>query len=97
MSTLGTFSLNAPPPEAGAEQIRDDPYLEPFKHDLRNRFEHYAMVKAKILKAEGSLESFSQGYTRLGFRRLPHSIAYSEWAPGARRAWLVGDFSMPLL
>lgn len=46
------------------------------------------------MRTEGSLDSFSRGYERFGFTVTPEGcITYREWAPGAREAYLTGDFS----
>lgn len=41
------------------------------------------------------MENFTRGYEKFGFNVLPNNtIVYREWAPSAKTASLVGDFSM---
>ena len=49
--------------------------------------------KKKIVASEGGYDSFSKGYTKRGFVIEKDCVKYSEWAPNAVQAHLVGDFS----
>lgn len=53
-------------------------------------------VLNKIVECEGSLDTFSKGYKQFGVRTSKEGIEYREWAPGAKEAYFVGDFSKNL-
>eukprot|EP01118_Nematostelium_gracile_P016460 TRINITY_DN6820_c0_g1_i3.p1 TRINITY_DN6820_c0_g1~~TRINITY_DN6820_c0_g1_i3.p1 ORF type:complete len:714 (+),score=190.48 TRINITY_DN6820_c0_g1_i3:203-2143(+) len=50
-------------------------------------------MKQTLEKNEGSLLKFAEGYKKFGFNRTPEGIQFREWAPGAQRLWLAGDFN----
>ena len=68
-----------------------DPYLTPHLPALQYRNDCYAKLQKQI----GDLAKFSLGYKEFGFQILPQdkSIHYKEWAPNAKEAALVGEFS----
>lgn len=70
-----------------------DPYLEPFKEDLSLRLFEYARTKKRLLGTDGSLVDFANGYKYFGFQQESKHWTFREWAPNAKRAWLVGDFN----
>lgn len=70
-----------------------DPYLEPFKEDLSLRLFEFARTKKRLLGTDGSLVDFANGYKYLGFQQESKHWTFREWAPNAKRAWLVGDFN----
>lgn len=70
-----------------------DPDLVAHADHLNYRYQQYLMHKQNIEKFEGSLEKFSLGYLKFGFNREENCIVYSEWAPAARSAQLIGDFN----
>ncbi|MGV8958641.1 alpha-amylase family glycosyl hydrolase [Lactococcus lactis] len=70
-----------------------DPYLEPFKEDLSLRLFEFARTKKRILGTDGSLVDFANGYKYFGFQQESKHWTFREWAPNAKRAWLVGDFN----
>lgn len=52
----------------------------------------------QIEQAEGGIDAFSKGYTKMGFNTLPSGeISYKEWAPNAKEAYLIGEFSIFLI
>lgn len=72
-----------------------DGYLRPFEGCIRSRYEHLSSLVSMIEKEnEGGLDGFSQGYQRMGFIVDDDGIIYREWAPGAKQAFLIGDFSI---
>lgn len=79
----------------GTRVIAEDPWLEPFAPALRERYAMYKKWADDIQQTEGGLEPFSRGYERLGFTVDPrtHQVTYREWAPGAVKANLIGDFN----
>ncbi|KST83089.1 14-alpha-glucan (glycogen) branching enzyme GH-13-type [Lactococcus lactis subsp. lactis] len=70
-----------------------DPYLEPFKADLSLRLFEFARTKKRLLGTDGSLVDFANGYKYFGFQQESKHWTFREWAPNAKRTWLVGDFN----
>ncbi|MHC5835743.1 alpha-amylase family glycosyl hydrolase [Lactococcus lactis] len=70
-----------------------DPYLEPFKEDLSLRLFEFARTNKRLLGTDGSLVDFANGYKYFGFQQESKHWTFREWAPNAKRAWLVGDFN----
>jgi len=70
-----------------------NPYLEPFKEDLSLRLFEFARTKKRLLGTDGSLVDFANGYKYFGFQQESKHWTFREWAPNAKRAWLVGDFN----
>lgn len=80
--------------------LDSDPWLEPFLPAISHRYDRFKQWKDTISQHEGGYESFSKGYTRFGLNVDDNDeITYREWAPNAREAFLIGDFSesYPLL
>ena len=72
-----------------------DPWLSPFKDALRSRYSHAQKWIKTIDETEGGLDKFSKGFTKYGLNMLENGdIVYREWAPNAKEAYLIGDFSM---
>jgi 1,4-alpha-glucan branching enzyme len=42
---------------------------------------------------EGGIDKFSQGYKKFGFIVAKDELTYTEWAPNAKEAYLIGEFS----
>lgn len=70
-----------------------DPYLELFKEDLSLWLFEFARTKKRLLGTDGSLVDFANGYKYFGFQQESKHWTFREWAPNAKRAWLVGDFN----
>ncbi|CAI0469252.1 unnamed protein product [Linum tenue] len=88
-----TDKRTVPPPGAGQRIYDIDPILSSFRQHLDYRYSQYKRMRADIDKFEGGLEKFSRGYEKFGFIRSETGITYREWAPGATRAALIGDFN----
>lgn len=74
--------------------MRIDPWLEPNLPALSERYSYFLDVRKKALSSEGGYDKFSQGFKRFGFNvQGDNSVTYSEWAPNAVEASLIGDFS----
>ncbi|CAA0837880.1 1-4-alpha-glucan-branching enzyme 2-2-chloroplastic/amyloplastic [Striga hermonthica] len=82
-----------PPPGSGQRIYEIDPLLINYREHLDYRYSQYKKLREAIDKYEGGLEKFSRGYEKLGFNRSETGITYREWAPGAKRATLIGDFN----
>mmetsp|Transcript_3224 Transcript_3224/g.4447 ORF Transcript_3224/g.4447 Transcript_3224/m.4447 type:complete len:695 (-) Transcript_3224:34-2118(-) len=84
----------------GTKMISEDSWLEPYAPALKNRYARYQWLKSEIEKHEGGLLKFSEGYKRFGFNRVENyngtgknGILYREWAAGANRLFLHGEFN----
>ena len=73
--------------------IKNDPWLEPFESVIKARI--YRMQdKEKELRGEsGSLKEFSSGHLYFGLHASDTGWVFREWAPNAKKIYLVGDFS----
>ncbi|KAI7855891.1 1,4-alpha-glucan-branching enzyme GBE1 [Circinella umbellata] len=70
-----------------------DPWLEPFKDDLRTRYTHFKKYESKV-QEQGGFESFTKGHNYFGFNVAKDgTITYREWVPNATTASLVGEFN----
>ncbi|KAF9906538.1 alpha-1,4-glucan branching enzyme, partial [Lobosporangium transversale] len=77
----------------GTGVIQLDPWLEPYKESLKQRYAAYKKWK-DIIDQHGGYEKFTRGYEYLGFQISDKGITYREWAPNAKEAFLFGDFSI---
>ncbi|MEP6949165.1 MAG: alpha amylase C-terminal domain-containing protein [Ginsengibacter sp.] len=75
--------------------IREDSWLDPYAHDVQERFERYKKARKEIEDAEGSLLNFATGhlYYGINFDNEKQGWTYREWAPNAYSLHLVGDFN----
>lgn len=71
-----------------------DPWLEPFLPAIARRQKLFEQWKDTINKHEGGYSSFSEGFLKFGLNVDDKGeITYREWAPNAKEAMLIGDFS----
>ena len=74
-----------------------DPWLAPYADVLRRRQGQYARLRAAIDETGGLLGSISLGHEFFGITRGEQDgqpgVWYREWAPGAERLSLTGDFN----
>ncbi|KZZ96208.1 1,4-alpha-glucan-branching enzyme [Ascosphaera apis ARSEF 7405] len=78
----------------GCGVIQKDPWLAPFKDEIKRRYDYTKTWIKQIEETEGGLEKFSKGYEKFGFNVADNGdIHYREWAPNAVEAALVGDFN----
>lgn len=81
-------------PNDGTGVLQLDPWLEPFKDNLRSRYSKAQEWIQTLEKHEGGLEKFSRGYETYGINVLPNGdTTYREWAPNAVEAHFIGDFN----
>ncbi len=75
--------------------IQEDPWLNPYIHEVQARFERYKEARKHIENAEGSLLNFAKGhyYYGINFDKEKKGWTYREWAPHAHQLYLIGDFN----
>lgn len=75
--------------------IQEDPWLNPYVNEVRERFERYKKAIKEIEDAEGSLLNFAKGhyYYGINFDTEKNGWTYREWAPNAHHLYLTGDFN----
>ena len=72
--------------------LRYDPWLKPYENDLKLRMSALE-EKLKVLLPSGeSLDDFATGHLYFGFHKTRDGWFYREWAPGAEKMYLTGDF-----
>lgn len=72
--------------------LENDPQLAPFEKDIRLRMDAYAEKKKQLLSGGGTLSDFANGFLYFGFHPMENGWVFREWAPGADRLFLTGDF-----
>jgi 1,4-alpha-glucan branching enzyme len=84
-------------PDAGTQLIKYDPWLEPYRPQLRDRHGRYLTALARLDSAGGLTGPVSQGHHYFGLNRGEFhgkpGVWYREWAPGALQLRLIGDFN----
>jgi 1,4-alpha-glucan branching enzyme len=71
-----------------------DGYLRPDIPNLVRRHEKFRKWKEVIEQHEGGYDQFTKGYLKFGLHMGDKKeVMYREWAPNAKEAYLVGDFS----
>ena len=69
-----------------------DPLLKKYRSDLLVREKRLEDTLKILLPKGGSLGDFATGHLYFGFHKTPDGWYYREWAPGADRMYLTGDF-----
>ncbi len=69
-----------------------DPYLKPYEKDFDLRMRNYRRTKKRLLAPGQKLVDFANGHLFFGFHKQPDGWVYREWAPGADKLYLTGDF-----
>ena len=71
-----------------------DPLLEQYyEDDFDLRMNNFARKKSELLKESETLADFANGYEIYGFHKTEDGWYYREWAPGADKMYLTGDFN----
>ena len=70
-----------------------DPRLTPFAGEFDLRMEAYKRTKKALLQKGQKLSDFANGYLFFGFHQTEDGWYYREWAPGADKVYLTGDFN----
>jgi 1,4-alpha-glucan branching enzyme len=84
-----------PTPVLESETVmKIDGYLEPNIPAILHRHELYRKWKDAIDLHEGGYDRFTKGYLKFGFNVGSNGeVVYREWAPNAKEAYLIGEFS----
>ncbi len=69
-----------------------DPILGHFEKDLDLRMKNYRAAKKRLLAPGQKLKDFGNGHLFFGFHPQKDGWIYREWAPGAERLFVTGDF-----
>ena len=72
--------------------VKYDPSLAGSSADLDLRMANYHRKLAELTADGQTLSQFASGYLYFGFHKAPDGWYYREWAPGADRMFLTGDF-----
>ena len=74
--------------------VKDDPWLEPYEEDIKQRLNAYKKRRESIEKTYGSLQQYASAYDYYGFTydNTKKGWWYREWAPNADSLTLIGDF-----
>lgn len=71
-----------------------DPWLENHADHIVFRHSLFRKWKDTIDNAEGGYDKFTKGYRKFGFNIAEDgTMTYREWAPNAKEAVLIGEFS----
>ena len=70
-----------------------DPWLKEYEQDFDLRFQNYTRKKKELLKDGGTLSDFANGSAYFGFHKQKDGWYYREWAPGAEKLYLTGEFN----
>lgn len=77
-----------------AAVLKIDGYLRPHIPAIIQRHNRFRQWKNSFELHEGGYEKFTRGYEKFGFNVGPaNEVTYREWAPNAREAYLIGEFS----
>jgi len=83
--------------QAGTGLVDLDPWLEPHKGKLAERYALYRAALSKFDASGGLLGEISKGHHYFGFNRGElfgkKGVWYREWAPGALQLRVIGDFN----
>ncbi len=72
--------------------LQKNPCLKPYKEDLMLRMNNFYHTKEALLTSCETLKDFANGHKYFGFHQVPNGWVYREWAPGAEKMYLTGDF-----
>lgn len=102
LSTLVPTFITSPPylttmytkPLAPKTITDNDEYLKPDVPAIIQRHNSFRNWKDTFDKHEGGFDKFTKGYLKFGLNvGSKNQVTYREWAPNAKEAYLVGEFS----
>jgi len=72
--------------------LKKNPCLAPYAAQLKQRMDNYRQRKKALLANGGTLSDFANAHHYFGFHQTAAGWYYREWAPGAQKMYLTGDF-----
>jgi len=79
--------------ENKAKILEYDPLLAPYRKDIELRIRNYNNAKIRLLGMNKTLDDFANGHLFYGFHQTDDGWIYREWAAGAEKLFLTGDFN----
>ena len=70
-----------------------DPYLQPFKNEIRRRFQKVAVKYQELAGYGKTLTSAINSHLYYGIHKDVNSWIFREWAPNATAIYLIGDIN----
>ncbi len=70
-----------------------DDVLKLYEADLDLRVNDYHKKREELIGANGSIVDFANGHEYFGIHRTSEGWVYREWAPGASKMYLAGEFN----
>ena len=74
-------------------KLSNDPWLEPYQGQLRQRGDHIRYVEERLTGGKITLNQFANAHEYFGLHFRDGKWIFREWAPNATAIYLVGDFS----
>ncbi len=74
-------------------KLSDDPYLEPYLGQIKERADHIQALENRLTGGVISLDEFSNAHEYYGLHFRDGQWIFREWAPNATAIYLIGDFS----
>jgi 1,4-alpha-glucan branching enzyme len=74
-------------------KLSDDPWLEPYLDDLKQRAAYINNVEERLTGGTMSLDSFANAHEYFGLHFRDGNWIFREWAPNATAIYLIGTFS----
>ncbi len=74
-------------------KLMDDPWLQPYEGQLRQRKDHIRHMEQRITGGAMSLDQFANAHEYFGLHFRDGRWVFREWAPNATAIYMVGDFS----
>ena len=75
------------------EVVNQDPMLKPYEQEIAKRMTLFKEWLQKFEKHEKGIIEFAGSYMHFGLNRVAGGIHYREWAPGAKKVCLCGEFN----
>jgi len=73
--------------------VKKDPWLEPFASVISGRQHRLTDKEKELIQTAGRLTDFATGYLYFGLHKTDSGWVFREWAPNARKIFLLGDFN----
>jgi 1,4-alpha-glucan branching enzyme len=74
-------------------KLSDDPWLEPYRDDLKYRADYICNLEQRLTGGKMSLDTFANAHEYFGLHFRDGKWIFREWAPNATAIYLIGTFS----